>query len=82
MKHVREMDPIRRELMVIMATMHNVEMEGMRAGVAECWRMIDTIRARHPEIVDAYFRELEEAEKRRSPEALAAIEAMLNAPNG
>ena len=76
MKHVREMNPIRRELMVIMATMHNVEMEGMRDGVDLCRQKIDALRDRHPEIVAAYFHELEESEKRRSPEAVAAIEAM------
>lgn len=82
MKHVRDMNPTRRELMVIMATMHNVELEGMRDGVAECRRRIDALRAQHPEIVEAYFRELEEAEKRRSPEALAEIEAMRRELNG
>lgn len=76
MKHVRDMDPIRRELMVLMATMHMVEMEGMRDGVDLCWRKIDAIRARHPETVEAYFSELEAAEKRRSPEVVAAIAAM------
>lgn len=76
MKYAREMNPIRRELMVIMATMHNVEMEDMRDGVAECRRKIEALRDRHPDIVEAYFRDLDAAEKRRNPEALAAIEAM------
>lgn len=76
MKYARQMDPIRRELMVIMATMHNVEMEGMHDGVSECRRKIDALRDRHPDTVEAYFRELDAAEKRRSPKALAAIEAM------
>ena len=76
MKYAQEMAPIRRELMVIMATMHNVEMEGMQAGAAECRRQIGALRDRHPEIVDAYFRDLAEADSRRSAEALTAIEAM------
>lgn len=76
MKHVRDMNPIRRELMVLMATMHMVEMEGMRNGVDLCWRKIDALREQHPETVEAYFRELEAAEKRRSPDVVASIAAM------
>ena len=76
MKYVKNMNPVRRELMVLMATMHNAEMEGMCDGVAECQKRINEIRAGHPDVAEAYFRELVAADKRRCPRALAAIELM------
>jgi hypothetical protein len=82
MKHVRNMDPVRRELMVILATMHNVEMEGMTDGAAVCRREIEVLRQRHPEQVDGFFRDLEARDRRRDPAARVAIEAMRDALKG
>jgi hypothetical protein len=82
MKFARDMNPVRRELMVVMATLHNVALEGMQDGVDECRRQIELLRVQHPDAVEQYFEELQRAEQRRNPEALAAIEAMYSGLKG
>ena len=76
MKYAEEMDPVRRRLMVLCATMFDAAMEGMDEAVAECRRKIEELRRQHPEIVEAYLKEIAEAEQLRDPETVAAYKAM------